>query len=229
MFATIKKCMIRNSYKKFLLAFLPIMICVFTFGQANEIKIRFIGNCGVFMTDGKSNIYVDFPYKSGAFNYMKYAPSQIDSIKSNSIFIFTHKHPDHYSGKLVKKFKGKTYGPWNVDELEKLSSIPEFSVKAFKTKHHFSFNHYSYLVTWHNKKIFFSGDTENADTIGKMAGMDWAFVPYWIMIDAKEKNMKIDTKMIAIYHLYPDQKLNVTTPDKIILMDKPGQVISIPY
>ncbi|MBK7427049.1 MAG: hypothetical protein IPI60_08480 [Saprospiraceae bacterium] len=41
-------------------------------GQSGEIKIQFIGNCGLYMSDGKEDIYIDFPYKSGAYGYMTY-------------------------------------------------------------------------------------------------------------------------------------------------------------
>ena len=83
------------------------------FGQSNEIKIKFLGNCGLYTTDGNMNIYFDFPYKSGAFNYMEYDSAELDSIKENSIFVFTHKHPDHYAsrrmGKVLRKKKGQKY------------------------------------------------------------------------------------------------------------------------
>jgi hypothetical protein len=41
--------------------------------------------------------------------------------------------------------------------------------------------------------------------------------------------MKIDTKMFAIYHLYPNQKTEVATPDRIVLSDKQDEVITVPY
>lgn len=97
-----------------------------TYSQTSERSIKFIGNCGLYMTDGISNIYIDFPYKSGAHHYMKYNSSELDSLKSNPIFIFTHKHSDHYSEKLVakyaKKLNGKIYTPWSLKKLLKLSA-----------------------------------------------------------------------------------------------------------
>lgn len=66
-----------NFYKKFLLIVPLICISNFIFCQSNEIKIRFIGNCGFYMTDGEFNFYIDFPYKSGAYNYMEYDTSEI--------------------------------------------------------------------------------------------------------------------------------------------------------
>ena len=93
--------------------------------QTNEISIEFIGNCGLRLTDGTTNIYTDFPYKSGAHNYMEYDSDELDSIAPNSVFIFTHKHSDHFSRKLVKnviKEKGGVrYGVGNIDDLEELN------------------------------------------------------------------------------------------------------------
>jgi len=189
------------------------LITAFGYSQTKEIQIEFIGNCGLHMTDGISNFYIDFPYKSGAHGYMEFKESELDSIKENSIFIFTHKHSDHYSKKNLKKVMkekgGQTYGVANISELEKLGeSIENFEIKAYKTDHTvfgISFRHYSYLITWHNKKIYLSGDTTEPETIGKMEKIDLAFVPYWILKNAKEQNITIDAKMFAVYHLYPEQ------------------------
>ncbi len=217
-----------------------IFICIFliiynlSFSQSGEIKIKFIGNCGLYMTDGKEDIYIDFPYKSGAYGYMTYEQTELDSVKENAVFIFTHKHKDHYSSKILKKLlkekNGKKYGSWSISKLENLgSTIEGFSIQAYKTKHRFSLRHYSYMITWHGKKIFLSGDTESADTIAKMTDMEWAFVPYWILLDAAEKNIKIDAKMFGVYHLYPNQKVENPAPEKIKLMNKQKEVISVPY
>ncbi|WP_179008281.1 MBL fold metallo-hydrolase [Winogradskyella forsetii] len=189
------------------------LIITFGFSQIKEIQIEFIGNCGLHMTDGITNFYIDFPYKSGAHGYMEFEESELDSVKENSIFIFTHKHSDHYSKrnlkKVIKKKGGETYGVSNISELEELGeSIENFEIETFKTDHTvfgISFRHYSYLITWHNKKIYLSGDTTEPKTIGKMEKIDLAFVPYWILENAKEQNMTIDAKLFAVYHLHPDQ------------------------
>lgn len=197
-----------------------------------EISIQFIGNCGLYMTDGDLHIYSDFPYQSGAYNYMEYDSTQLEKVHENSIFLFTHKHKDHYSGKLMRRIlkekKGKKYGSWNISALEKIGEDnPNFKIEAFKTKHRFTLRHYSYLITWHGKKIYLSGDTESAETIGKMKNLDWAFIPPWIVYDAKEKGIEIDSKMKAIYHLYPNQMTNNEIPSDIILLNKENYTISI--
>lgn len=219
----------KNFYKKASLIIVLIFIANFGYSQTNEIKVKFIGNCGLYMTDGNLNIYVDFPYKSGAHNYMEYDKSEIDSIKENPIFIFTHKHSDHYSKKLLKKLNGKKYTPRNVSELNELNdTVNEFSTQVFKTKHRFSFKHYSYLITWHNKKIFISGDTESADTIIEIKDMDWAFIPAWLVSKIQQTGKSLDAKKIGIYHIGPGDDINITG-ENVIMFKKQGEVISIPY
>lgn len=216
-----------------------LLFCLFTynsaiFAQNNEIKIRFIGNCGLHLTDGSTNIYVDFPYKSGAFNYMKYDDAEIDSIKENSIFLFTHKHPDHYASKRMRKTlrkkKGQKFGKWNIEKLVELSnSINDFSVEAFETEHSLSFKHYAYLITWHGKRIYFYGDTETADIALSMKNLDWAFIPYWTAQQMSAEQAKMDTKMLGIYHFYPQMINTNNSPDKVKMLDKQGEVIQITY
>lgn len=194
-----------------------IVICTFTVhlghAQSKEIKIEFLGNCGLYLTDGETNIYTDFPYKSGAYGYMEFEESELDRIKENAIFIFTHKHADHYSKKNLKRVMkekgGKKYGVSNIADLEELNeTLDGFEIKPFQTKHTFfgiNFRHYSYLIRWHGKKIYLSGDTTNPETIGSIKDIDLAFIPYWIYENAREQNMVIDAKEMAIYHLYPSE------------------------
>lgn len=217
-----------KQYKNSLLLILFITITNVLFSQSPQIHVKFIGNCGLYLSDGKSNLYVDFPYKSGAFGYMAYNVAELDSIADNANFLFTHKHADHYSKKMLNliktKHKGNVYGKWNIDELTKLSAgFDDFKIEVFETKHRFSFKHYSYLITWHGKKIYFSGDTESAATIAGIDQIDWAFVPTWIWMDAKENNLQINATKVAIYHLYPDQSVTNSMPEKIKLLNKQGE------
>ena len=221
-----------NFYKKFTLVAL-ICLSGFGYGQSNQIKIKFIGNCGLHMTDGTSNFYFDFPYKSGAHKYMAYDKAEIDSIKDNAIFVFTHRHSDHYSHKILKKLDGQKFDPWNIPELEKLgNSIPEFKIQAFKTAHKvfgISFKHYSYLITWHGKKIYISGDTGDLDNLKNIKNMDWAFVNPWLYMNAKNENVPIDAQKTGLYHLYPEQKIDGKIPDNLLVLKNEGELITIPY
>lgn len=209
------------------------LISTVSLGQSKEIKIRYIGNCGLHITDGVSHIYTDFPYKSGAHHYAEYDDSEIDNLKENAYYIFTHKHSDHYykgkMNKILKSKQGKKYGKWNIDELESLAQvIPDFKIEAFKTKHRFSFAHYSYLITWHGKRIFLSGDTESAEIIMGLNDMDWVFIPAWLVGPIQEYEKPLDAKHIGIYHIGPKDDINIKG-DRVLMLDKQGEVISISY
>lgn len=220
------------------LKFVPlIFVLLFTYelglSQTNEITIRYIGNCGLHITDGVSDVYTDFPYKSGAHHYAEYDATEIDSLKENAFYIFTHKHSDHYykgkMRKILKEKNGKKYGKWNISELIGLSkTIPNFKIEVFKTKHSFSFAHYSYLITWHGKRIFLSGDTTSPDAIIEIKDMDWAFIPAWLISRIQETEKSLDAKNIGIYHIGPRDEINVGG-DKVLMLKNQGEVISIPY
>ena len=62
----------KKAFRGILLILALILASNLGFAQGKEIRIKFIGNCGLYMTDGETNIYSDFPYKSGAFNYMEF-------------------------------------------------------------------------------------------------------------------------------------------------------------
>ncbi|NBG65421.1 MBL fold metallo-hydrolase [Acidiluteibacter ferrifornacis] len=202
-------------------------------GQTNEIKIRFIGNCGLHLTDGNTHIYTDFPYKSGAHHYMEYDPTEIDNLQQNAYYLFTHKHSDHYlrwkMNGVMKAKNGKKYGKWNISHLTELNrEIPDFQIQQFKTKHLFSFAHYSYLITWHGKRIYLSGDTESATTIGTVQEIDWAFIPAWLFMEAWENKVKIDAQMIGIYHIGPRDDVSIVGP-QYKMFKQQGEEIFIPY
>lgn len=204
--------------------------------QQSAIRIKFIGNCGLYLSDGVSNIYIDFPYKSGAHHYMEYDRAELDSIRPKATFIFTHRHADHYSKKLLKKQRAQAFGPWNLAALETwAATVPDFSIQPFKTRHQvygISFKHDSYLLTWHGKRIYISGDTEQADTLATQQNIDWAFVPAWLVSDALRKGIKLKqcAKNFAIYHIGPRDKISSDgKDDQLILLTKTGQRIVIPY
>lgn len=225
---------VKEKTDSFLVFVFIVLFPFFGSTQSNEITIRFIGNCGLHISDGSTHIYSDFPYKSGAFGYMEYDDEEIVSLKENAYYIFTHKHADHYyrgkMNRILKERNGKKYGKWNIEELENLAKvIPGFRIEALKTKHAFSCNHYSYIINWHGKKIFISGDTEAAEAIAQVKDIDWAFVPAWIIRDAyMEKDLEIDAKMIGIYHIGPKDNIDISGA-QFLMLDKQGETIQIPY
>jgi L-ascorbate metabolism protein UlaG (beta-lactamase superfamily) len=216
-------------FRKISLFFTLIFFSNIGFSQKTQIQIQFIGNCGLYLSDGNLNVYIDFPYKSGAHKYMEYDASEIDSIKENSIFIFTHKHSDHYSKSLTSTLTGEKYGPWNIPQLTAINdTVNSFSVEAFKTNHLFSLRHYSYLITWHGKKIFLSGDTKTTTTILDRKNMDWVFIPSWLVTQVNQTNKTIDTKHIGIYHIGPGDDVDIKG-EKVLMLKKHGEKIFLSY
>ncbi|MBK7030412.1 MAG: hypothetical protein IPH45_14965 [Bacteroidales bacterium] len=61
--------------------------------------------------------------------------------------------------------------------------------------------------------------------------IDWAFIPFWILLGANEKGIKLKnvSKMFAIYHIGPDDKIiNASNDSRIKLLNKQGEIILIP-
>lgn len=227
--------MLKNAfYKAFLLLTLSL-VTVYSYPQPKEIDITFLGNCGFFLTDGKINLYIDFPYKSGAYNYMTYDQELLDSIHADAIFLYSHGHADHYNKKLFKKTNQKLYAPWPVTlylsgkrkyQLKELNdSLPDFHLVEYKTKHRFSFKNCSYVIEWDGKRIFISGDAETADTLCAMKNLDLVIAPYWVIMDASTRNLKIDTRKIIIcHHRTRDQ---ITTKDEKIIIPLQNQQVEL--
>jgi len=213
--------------------------CLFTLltcAQPGKIEVTFIGNCGFFLTDGRVNLYVDFPYKSGAHGYMTYDSRALDTIRSHSVFLFTHGHSDHYSRKLFKRTDQKLYGPWPVEgylagkrkySLKALNdSMAGFSVREYRTKHGFSLKHLSYLLTWNGRRIFISGDAETCDTACSLKNLDLVIGPVWLIQDSKKRGLKIDTKKIIISHHRNSDLFDNQSKDLIVIPTQ-GQTVSL--
>ena len=201
--------------------------------QSGAISVRYIGNCGMHLSDGAMDLFIDFPYKSGAYGYMTYDGTQLQRIPEGATFLFTHRHADHYSKKLAQPYKTKVHGPWkdkakNPGDTILTDTAYDFHVQAYRTKHRFARLHYSYLITWHGKRIFVSGDTEHAETAGSIPQFDVAFIPTWLLVDAKEKQIKLHTDRYYIYHLYPDQQVTVKD-ERIQVLRREDEVITIGY
>jgi glyoxylase-like metal-dependent hydrolase (beta-lactamase superfamily II) len=160
---------------------------------------------------------------------MTYEPELLDNILPNSIFLFINGHADHFSRKLFKRTHQKLYGPWPVKiymnqkrkyKLEELNdSLPGFVITKFKTRHGFSFKHYSYLIEWHGKSIFISGDTHLADTLVSIKKLDMMFADPWVLSNVWERILKIDAKQIILDHHRSVDSIN-NKSDKIIVPEQ---------
>jgi L-ascorbate metabolism protein UlaG (beta-lactamase superfamily) len=132
--------------------------------------------------------------------------------------------------KTLRKKKGQKYGKWNIKALEQFChSIPGFNITPIETNHSISITHYSYLMTWHHKRIYFYGDTETTDIALTMTNLDWAFIPYWTAIQLNKQQATLDAKMLGVYHFYPEMLPTTSNPEKVKLLINQGDIITIPY
>jgi len=63
---------------------------------SQSLEAQFIGNEAFRITDGNTTLMTDFPYKSGAYNYMKYK-FDFSSVTGTVVSLITHRHDDHFA------------------------------------------------------------------------------------------------------------------------------------
>src|SRR6185295_719368 len=78
-----------------------------------KLQAQFIGNMAFAITDGKTALYTDFPYESGAFGYMSYDFAKVPKAPG-SLCLYTHGHRDHFDAALFAKMDAKAIAPPKV-------------------------------------------------------------------------------------------------------------------
>jgi len=182
--------------------------------EAQKLELRFIGNMAFAITDGKTTLYTDFPYESGAFGYMTYDFASVPKA-ADAVCLITHGHRDHFDPALFARRKSKIIAPPSLAAALPADRVIPFasemayrviSVEAFRTPHG-DIEHYSYLVTWHGRRLYFTGDTESTDQLLAARGLDVAFVSPWLIEAVAKKNGRIDARRIVVYHHHADEKV----------------------
>ena len=171
------------------------------------LNARFIANMAVEITDGTVTIVSDFPYQSGYSGYMNYDPLEIRSPRALTLALITHRHADHWEPQLFAKTDWKVVGPADVTagippgRVVALSGRITFGAAVIEPLEtpHAGIGHFSYVVTWHGKRLFFSGDTESSDRLLATKNLDVAFLSPWLYRSVKEKG-GVDAKRVVIYH-----------------------------
>jgi L-ascorbate metabolism protein UlaG (beta-lactamase superfamily) len=200
---------------------------------ADNLTFQFIGNMAFSISDGKTVLYSDFPYESGAFDYMKY---DLKSVKllDDGVSLITHAHRDHWASELFQPLKLKVIGPPEVLKGVDPSRIIPFAkeitykgiqIRPFSTPHA-NITHYSYLVTWHGIKMYFTGDTEELKTLLEMKNLDVAFISPWLARSVSKNKQNVDAKKIVIYHHEDGEKVD---PPVNGIVPKQGQIFEIPF
>ena len=144
-------------------------MCLTRIGSIHHRRVAsvpFHWNQALEITDGETTLLTDFPYQSGAFGYMAYPDGELHP-RSNALCLITHRHLDHFDPSLVKKVGCTLVAPKEV--TSKLPGVPSLDLKEgvrfgpirihpVRTPHR-DLEHYSYLVTWQGRRLYFVGDT----------------------------------------------------------------------
>ena len=192
--------------------------------SAGTITITFLGNEAMHLTDGQLTLVTDFPYQSGAFGYMTYARDQAKAFR-NVVALITHRHDDHVEIATLKGLQWRVIGPPDVARQLPPSSVvaasaastidPELRVQAIETPHA-KVDHFSYLVEWHGRRFYFSGDTDDPSSLVAQKPLDIAFVSPWIYKAAQSRSNQIDAARIVIYHHTSGERVTLcTTPCEV--------------
>jgi L-ascorbate metabolism protein UlaG (beta-lactamase superfamily) len=171
------------------------------------LQARFIGQMAFAISDGSVTVVTDFPYQIGYVDAPAYSPKELSG-GSSTLALITHQHLDHWEPALFAKTTWKVAGPDDV-----ISSVAADRVVALKgtttwgavqieplETPHARIGHYSYIVTWQGKRLYFSGDTEDARSVILAKNLDAAFVSPWMYRIVMKVGRRIDTKRVVIYH-----------------------------
>ena len=183
--------------------------------QRPTLEARFIGNMAFAITDGTVTLMTDFPYESGYSRYMTYSDAEIRSGTATTLALITHRHRDHWEPSRFAKTNWKVAGPDDVTRAVPADRVvavsPRFSfgsltIEALATPHA-NIGHYSYIVNWHGRRMYFSGDTEATDSLIAARGLDAAFVSPWLYRSVLRQGARIDAKRVVIYHHQSDERV----------------------
>ncbi len=147
------------------------------------LDARFLGNMAFAISDGTTTLMSDLPYQSGYSRYMTYDPAQIRSATAATLSLITHRHLDHWEPALFGATSWKIAGPADVIAGIDPSRVVTLAggafgpirIEAIETPHA-SVGHYSYIVTWHDRRLYFTGDTESTEALLAARNLDVAFV-----------------------------------------------------
>lgn len=189
-----------------LILFVPAVAPVSARG--GELTITFIGNEAFHITDGQTTLLSDFPYQSGYFGYMSYDMDDVPPVV-DGLSLITHYHKDHFDRLLFEKTDWSIIAPEGIQKtVTTEKKIPIQPVIRFKdlviqpsaTPHNFAPEHYSYLVTWHGKRLYFVGDTETPAYILPLEDIDVLFITPWLIRTIERQELSLDADTLVVYH-----------------------------
>jgi L-ascorbate metabolism protein UlaG (beta-lactamase superfamily) len=174
---------------------------------AQTLEVRFIGNAAVEISDGKTTLVSDFPYRSGAFGYMSF---EFEDVKPRGevLCLISHGHADHFDVNRFRETSWSIIAPKEVTRrLDNTRVIPladsikvsDVAIQPIETPHA-DVEHYSYLVTWHGFRLFFTGDTEAFEQLLSTPDLDVLFITPWLLQSVLTAGKELPAKKVVVYH-----------------------------
>jgi hypothetical protein len=175
---------------------LPGAILVLLASVAPTLQARFLGNAAFEISDGKTTLLTDFPYRSGAFGYMEYDAKEL-SARPQSVCLITHAHADHFEAGLVAQIGCRVVDASSAARGD--IRLPGISIRPVQTEHA-GIAHYSYLVEWKGLRLYFTGDTESTVELAKQGPLDALFITPWLLASARTAKALPETPRVVVYH-----------------------------
>jgi L-ascorbate metabolism protein UlaG (beta-lactamase superfamily) len=201
--------------------------------QQAPLQARFIGQMAFSITDGSTTVISDFPYQVGYAGAPPFSPKELQAGTPATLALVTHRHADHWEPALFAKTTWKVAGPKDVtsgvpaDRVVVLAGPTKFEsvlIEPVETPHA-QVGHYSYIVTWQGKRLYFSGDTEETRSVVSAKNLDAAFVSPWLYGYLLKQSARIDAKRVVIYHHEAGQQVPGCAGGCVV--PKQGETISI--
>ncbi len=199
--------------------------------MSKSMEAMFIGNEAFWIRDGEYSLMTDFPYKSGAYDSMTYV-FPFKAVTGTVLSLVSNRYKDHFDPMLFVYQNWKIVGPREVtiplpqNRVVKLSDkITVGPIRIMPRKSPFAHTeHYSYLVEWDGRQLFFTGDTEDTGILKNLPQLDMLFITPWFYRKAKINNMLPSARKIIIYH----HKKNEIVPGcSGCIIPEQGQIIDI--
>lgn len=190
---------------------------------SDTLYIQFVGNAGFVVSDGTVSLVTDLPYRSGAFGYMSYAVETVQP-PGRVVAVITHRHDDHFDGKKFAEEQWEIVGPREVTaglphsriiNLAPKVSVGPFTITPIRTPHRDT-EHYSYVIGWRGRRLYFTGDTEDPTQLLEIDDVDIAFVTPWLLCEVARRGATIDARQIVLHHQYPDRAPRKCLPNRTL-------------
>ena len=107
-------------------------------------------------------------------------------------------------------------------------TFKNINIEAFETRHDGpsrQFQHYSYLVTWHDLRLYIPGDAVEDHAL-TMKNIDIMFLPVWFTGKIKNKELALDAKTLIVFHQKENHEI---PPSKNYLVLKQGETIKVEF